>query len=84
MYRLDTKERTIIDGVVIPMLRMLIPSVLLCPNSTSTCSAFRAHLLVEDTIPKIKLEVGRKPEVDIAIQLSNVKEELINLIPLEA
>ena len=81
-YRLNPKERSIIDGVVMPMLRMLIPSISLLPNST--CTGFRTHLLVEDSIPKMVSRAGRNPEVDIVVQLVNLESDTINLLPIEA
>ena len=70
-YRLNPKERSIIDGVVMPMLRMLIPLV---PNTS-----FQAH-----SIPKVASHDGRNPEVDIVVQLVNMESDTINIAPLEA
>ena len=83
-FRLDPKERSVIDGVVMPMLRNLIPSIPLLPNTV--CSGFKAHLLVEDAIPSTVVgQRGRKAEVDIVIQLVEVESgATINLVPLEA
>ena len=72
-FRLDPKERSVIDGVVMPMLRMFY------------CTGFRAHLLVEDRIPSTAGKRGRKAEVYIVIQLVDIDTgTTIKLVPLEA
>ena len=81
-YRLNPTEKDTIDGLVLPMMRTLLPSISFLPNSKHM--GFRAHLLTGDSIPKVVKGPGRNPEMDIVIQLVDNEERNIKLVPLEA
>lgn len=70
-YRLEPKEGDVINGLVLPMMRTLIPSISFLPNSK--CQGFHAHLLTGDCIPKVVKGPGRNPEMDVVIQLVDLE-----------
>ena len=82
-YRLGPKEADVVNGLLLPMLRMLIQSVAILPNAGSDCPSFRAHLLTGDAIPKAAQARGRNPEIDIVVQLMDDHSRSLSLMPME-